>query len=108
MNAKDFIAIWEYQKAFKNPKPKRKKDVDYSKVRISDLLMRLKEQQEQIKADIEAAEKLLKKEEKKDDKKGKSFNPLHVAMLLLGTSPITGPLLLLYWAKMFAAIRGYY
>lgn len=105
MNAKDFIAIWEYQKAFKKPsKPKRKKDVDLTKLNLAEVFLKLREQQEKIKGEIEQIEKLLKKEDKK--KEEKKLNPLHVAMVLIGTTPITGPLLLLYWAKMFAAIQG--
>lgn len=105
MNAKDFIAIWEYQKAFKKPsKQKRKKDIDLTKLNLAEVFLKLREQQEKIKAEMEQIEKLLKKEDKKKDEK--KLNPLHVAMVLLATSPITGPMLLLYWAKMFAAIQG--
>lgn len=105
MNAKDFIAVLEYQKAFKKP-AKRKKDIDLTKLNLAEVFLKLKEQQEKIRIDLEQIEKLMKKEDKKDDKKGKPFNPLHVAMWLLATTPITGPLLLLYWAKIFASIQG--
>lgn len=104
MNANDFIKIWEYQKAFKKPKAKRRKDVDLSKLNLAEIFMKLQEQQSKIKADMEAIEKLLKKEDKKKDEK--KPNPVHLAMWFMATVPITGPLLLLFWAKTFAAIQG--
>lgn len=101
MKAQDIIALLEYKNAF--PKTRRKKEKDLSDLNLSEILVKLQERQARIKADMEAIEKLMKKDDKK--KEDKKLNPVHIAMWLLATSPITGPLMLLYWAKIFSAIQ---
>lgn len=103
MKAQDIIALLEYKNAFPR-KTKRRKEFDIDKINLSEILVKLKEQQQRIKDDLEAVEKLMKKEDKK--KEGNTFNPLHLAMWFIATFPITGPLMLLFWAKVFEAIQG--
>jgi hypothetical protein len=109
MNGRDIIALLEYTKAFKkDPKPSRKKaeEIDWDTVDFAQVYLKLAAKAEKIKKDMEQVEKLMKKEEKKDDKKGSKFNPMHVAMWMLATAPITGPLMLYYWAAIFTSIRS--
>ena len=106
MNGRDIIALLEYTKAFKkDPKPSRKKqEINWDEVDFSQVYIKLAAKAEKIKKDMEQVEKLMKKEDKKKDEK--KINPMHVAMWLMATSPITGPLMLYYWAAMFTAIRS--
>lgn len=108
MNGRDIIALLEYTKAFKkDPKPSRKKpEIDWDNINLADIYIKLAEKAEKIKKDMEQVEKLMKKEEKKEEKKPSGFNPMHIAMWMLATAPITGPLMLYYWAAIFTSIRS--
>lgn len=102
MNGKDFIAVLEYANAFKKERNSGKKKIDFSKLDLAEVFLQLNAQEEKIKTAKKQIEQLLKKEEKKDDKKGLSAP--HLAMWMLVTAPITGPLMLYYWSVMFTAI----
>ena len=57
MNAKDFIAIWEYQKAFKKPsKQKRKKDIDLTKLNLAEVFQAMEKSSESVPADKDNAQ----------------------------------------------------
>lgn len=107
-NFNDFIRAIEFGKTFaKNEEkktPRRKKQVDLEDVDPGEVVMKLLKRKNNIEEAIKQFEKLTKKEEKKDDKKG--LNAAQIAMFMLVTSPITGPMMLVYWKWAFDAIRG--
>lgn len=73
-------------KAEKPMRTERKKE---EKVDLMNLLDQKRREYEAVKLFVEQQNKLNKPEEKKEDKKWKLE---HIAMFLIATSPITGPL----------------
>lgn len=110
MNGKDLIAVLEYAKAFGKDKPSTKRqtkkpEIDWDNVDLAEAFLKLTAKEKKIKDAKEQIEKLLKKEDKKDEKK-KGMSAIHLAMWFIVTAPITGPLMLYYWAYMFSSIQG--
>lgn len=91
MNAKDLITVLEYTKAFTKPeKAKRwKKDKDLD---IITMLRKKQEEAKLIDTFLKDHEKLSKKEEKKDEKKGHAFTFAEGVILAYMAQVIIGPL----------------
>lgn len=108
MKLKDFITAEQYFKS-KMPKEPRKKPtkdtLELENLDLAEVYLKLKARETKIKDAIAQVEKMAKKEDKKDEKKEKA-NFAQVAMFMLLTSPITGPMMLVYWKWAFDTIKG--
>ena len=98
MKANDFIQILNYMKTFETTKdkPKRnlKKKVSEDEVDLAEVYLKLNAREQRIKNAKEQIEKMLKKEEKKDDKKGWCQpDTLNQAIVLTTLGPFVGVLL---------------
>lgn len=100
----------EMGKSFNKPeKPKRTKkpELDLENLDLAEVFIKISAKEERLKKAKEQIEKMMKKDEKKDDKKdAKGMNFAQVAMFMLLTSPITGPMMLVYWKWAFDTIKG--
>lgn len=111
MKAKDFIDIFEYTKMFnKPPKTKRPKRKEYE-INNLDLVGAIETRRRELKAlesFLEDQVKIYKKEDKKDDKDKKEekagWDAPKIALWLMLTFPITGPLYLKFLSVMIPGI----
>lgn len=109
MKGSDLITILEYAKTFNKPPKEPKKKV--RKMKDDDDVVRLfrqkLEEAEMLKKFLDEREKLNKKEDKKDDKKeDKGWDASKIALWLMLTFPITGPLYLKFLSVMVPGILG--
>lgn len=80
-------------------KPMRTKDKE-KPLELMNLLDQKRREYEAVKLFVEQQNKLNKPEEKKEDKKWKLE---HIAMFLIATSPITGPLYVWWFRSLLGA-----
>lgn len=101
MNGKDFISVLEYMKAFNKP-PKalrtKKPKNEFDEFNLTLLLHKKLEEADALKKLLDDREKANKKEEKKEEKKG--MDAPTIAMWLVLSFPITGPLYLKFLSTM--------
>lgn len=99
----DVVALLDWalkQKQPKQPKNVRRKKIESLNIEdldLAEVYLKLEARAEKIKKSKEAIEKLMKKEEKKPDPKD---NMRNIALWLVASFPITGPLYYMWLTKM--------
>jgi hypothetical protein len=98
----DMVALLEWatrQKEPKKPRLSRKKNVEDLRIEdldLAEVYLKLDAREKKIKASKEAIEKMMKKEEKKPEP---GMKIERIAMILVATFPITGPLYYMWLTK---------
>jgi len=96
----DMVALLEWAMKQKNPKVrttrKNVEDLRIEDLDLAEIYLKLDAREKKIKASKEHIEKMMKKEDKKPDQ---GMKIERIAMILVATFPITGPLYYMWLSK---------
>jgi hypothetical protein len=94
----DMVALLDWAMKQKKEPEKKSRTKPEKPVDVFELLQQKRREAQMLEAFIKDMEKVNKKEEKKEDKS--KLSTVQIAMLLIGTFPITGPLYVFWVQKL--------